>query len=57
MFNHKTIVKKPWSSMRLDQSTPRPPHQNPRTQVILNQETFSVKHGAQTTDYKVYQDF
>ena len=43
--------------MRLDQSTPRPPKQHPRTQIIPNHETFSVQQGEQVTEFKVYQDF
>jgi hypothetical protein len=56
MFTNKTIVKKPWSSMRLDQSTPRQHNHRSSTQMIPNHETVSMQHAGLTTEYKVYLD-
>lgn len=55
MFTDKTIEKKPWSSMRIEQSTPRLQDHRSRTQMIPN-ETVSMLHGTTTLQYKVFQD-
>ncbi len=57
MLNDKTIEKKPWSSMRIDQSTPRLQDHRSRTQIIPN-ETVTMHHSNNnhTVHYKVFQD-
>jgi hypothetical protein len=56
MFGYKTAIKKPWSSMRLDQTTARHEEHKCRTQFIRN-ETISMRHGESTTEFKIYQDY
>jgi hypothetical protein len=56
MFTDKTTEKKPWSSMRIEQSTPRLQDHRSRTQFMPN-ETVSMHHpNNTTTHYKVFQD-
>lgn len=55
MLGSKTAVKKPWSSLRLDQDTPPLEYRPPRTQCFRN-ETVSMRYGDTTRHFKLYQD-
>lgn len=55
MFGTRTVTKKPWSSMRLDQSTPRLDDHKSKTQFFSN-ATVSMHYGDQPINFVVYQD-